>query len=184
MSPKSLYMVSVHVFTPLLLSSLSVTVCVVAWLPTTVTPTLLTSVVFHGCTARCITWFLLYLVVTSVTPTLVTVVVSPQSYSCSVFLCVTARCKGTVPVWSHLSPPEPAGEGLLWHQICGPRQTAGVCVSACVRACVCPCAAWSILQQRWRLKEIQGQIENVCYFLSFITHHIRATLIPSAAAEH
>lgn len=37
----------------------------------------------------------------------------------------SAGCEGTVPVWPHLPPSQPAGERLLWHSICWPRQTEG-----------------------------------------------------------
>lgn len=38
----------------------------------------------------------------------------------------SAGCKGTVSVWSHLPPPEPTRKRLFRHQICGPRQAAGM----------------------------------------------------------
>lgn len=37
---------------------------------------------------------------------------------------VPAGCEGTVPIRPDLPPPKPSREGLFWHQICGPRQTA------------------------------------------------------------
>lgn len=42
------------------------------------------------------------------------------------FFSFTAGCKGTISVWSHLPPPEPTRKRLFWHQICGPRQAAGM----------------------------------------------------------
>jgi len=40
-------------------------------------------------------------------------------------LCLAERCQGPVPVRPSLPPPEPAGEGLLRHSVCGPWQAEG-----------------------------------------------------------
>lgn len=49
----------------------------------------------------------------------------PVPLRCQYSSCLAERCQGAVPVRPPVPPPEPAGEGLLWHPLRGPRQAEG-----------------------------------------------------------
>lgn len=49
----------------------------------------------------------------------------PVPLRCQYSSCLAERCQGAVPVRPPVPPLEPAGEGLLWHPLRGPRQAEG-----------------------------------------------------------